>query len=43
MREVDAVNIENIARAAAGDPKTTTYGGKEIPAELLNDTHKKNE
>ena len=40
MREVSAVNAENKARAATGDPKRTTYGGKEIPAKLLDDTHK---
>ena len=43
MYEVDAVNIENRARAAAGDGKKTTYGGKDIPAKLLDDTHKKAE
>jgi RHS repeat-associated protein len=41
MYEVNAVNMENRARAAAGDPKKTTYGGKPIPAKLLDDTHKK--
>ncbi|MBI3141718.1 MAG: hypothetical protein HYZ16_02700, partial [Bacteroidetes bacterium] len=41
MYEVDAVNIENRARAAAGDPKKTTYGGKPIPKELLDNTQKK--
>lgn len=41
MYEVNAVNMENRARAAAGDPKKTTYGGKPIPAKLLHDTHKK--
>jgi hypothetical protein len=43
MYEVDAVNIENRARAAAGDGKKTTYGGKDIPTTLLDDTHKKAE
>jgi len=43
MYEVNAVNMENRARAAAGNEKKTTYGGKEIPAELLDDTHKKKE
>ncbi len=43
MYEVKAVNMENRARAAAGDPKKTTYGGKDIPAKLLDDTHKKKE
>ena len=41
MFEVNAVNIENRARAAAGDEKRTIYGGKEIPAKLLDDTHNK--
>jgi hypothetical protein len=41
MKEVNAVNIGNIAGAAAGDAKKTTYGGKDIPAELLKDTHTK--
>lgn len=41
MREVDAVNVENRARAATGDAKKTTYGGKPIPDKLLHDTHKK--
>jgi hypothetical protein len=41
--EVNAINMENRARAAAGDPKKTTYGGKDIPAKLLDDTHKKEE
>jgi RHS repeat-associated protein len=40
MYEVDAVNIENRARASAGNEKKTTYGGKSIPANLLHDTHK---
>jgi RHS repeat-associated protein len=39
MYEVKAVNTENKARAAAGDPKKTTYGGKPIPEKLLDDTH----
>jgi RHS repeat-associated protein len=43
MYEVNAVNQENRARAAAGDPKKTTYGGKAIPEKLLDDTHKKEE
>jgi RHS repeat-associated protein len=39
--EVNAVNIENRARALSPqDPKKTTYGGKPIPPELLEDTHK---
>jgi len=42
MYEVNAVNQENRARAAAGNPKKTTYGGKPIPEKLLDDTHKKN-
>jgi RHS repeat-associated protein len=41
MYEVNAVNQENRARAAAGDVKKETYAGKSIPAELLDDTHKK--
>lgn len=40
MYEVNAVNMENRARAAAGDPKKTTYGGQPIPTALLDDTHK---
>lgn len=43
MYEVNAVNVENRARAAAGDEKKTTYGGKPIPEKLLHDTHKKKE
>jgi hypothetical protein len=43
MYEVNAVNQENRARAAAGDPKKTTYGCKAIPEKLLDDTHKKEE
>ena len=42
MYEVSAVNIENHVRAKVGDPKKTTYGGQPIPANLLQDTHKKN-
>jgi RHS repeat-associated protein len=42
MYEVNAVNQENRARASAGDLKKETYAGKPIPAELLDDTHKKN-
>ncbi|MBL7738480.1 MAG: hypothetical protein JNK14_04625, partial [Chitinophagaceae bacterium] len=41
MYEVSGVNIENRVRAKTGDPKKTTYGGKPIPANLLDDTHKK--
>ena len=41
MYEVNAVNIENRARASAGNEKKTTYGGKPIPANLLHNTHKK--
>jgi RHS repeat-associated protein len=41
LREVDAVNVENRARATTGDPKKTTYGGVPIPRRLLHDTHKK--
>ena len=43
MYEVSAVNVENVARAAAGDPKKTTYSGKQIPKNLLNSTPKKKE
>jgi len=43
MYEVNAVNMENRARAAAGNEKKTTYGGKPIPEKLLDDTHKKKE
>lgn len=39
MKEVNAVNIGNIAGAAAGDDKKTTYAGKDIPQNLLEDTH----
>ncbi|WP_334126978.1 RHS repeat-associated core domain-containing protein [Empedobacter brevis] len=39
MYEVNAVNMENRARAAAGNEKKTTYGGKPIPERLLDDTH----
>jgi hypothetical protein len=38
--EINAVNIENLARAAAGDVKRTTYDGLEIPENLLHDTHR---
>ncbi|MCW5921692.1 MAG: hypothetical protein KIS77_05065 [Saprospiraceae bacterium] len=38
--EVDAINVENKARAATGDEKRTSYGGKAIPKEMLHDTHK---
>ena len=38
--EVDAVNIENKARAAAKNPKRTDYSGKPIPKHMLHDTHK---
>jgi RHS repeat-associated protein len=41
MYEVSAVNIENHVRAKVGDSKKTTYGGQPIPANLLQDTHKK--
>jgi RHS repeat-associated protein len=41
MYEVSGVNIENHVRAKTGDPKKTTYGGQPIPANLLDDTHKK--
>ena len=41
MSEVHAVNVQNRAGAKAGDAKKTTYGGKPIPPELLDDTHKK--
>lgn len=41
MYEVSGVNVENRVRARTGDPKKTTYGGKPIPANLLDDTHKK--
>jgi RHS repeat-associated protein len=41
MYEVSAVNIENHVRAKVGDPKKTTYSGQPIPANLLQDTHKK--
>jgi RHS repeat-associated protein len=41
MAEVNGVNIENKARAAAPqDAKRTTYGGRQIPEKLLDDTHK---
>lgn len=39
--EVNAVNQENRARAANGEKKRTSYGGKEIPADKLDNTHKK--
>ena len=29
--EINAVHVENEARAAEGEPKRTTYGGKPIP------------
>lgn len=41
MYEVSGVNVENRVRAKTGDPEKTTYGGKPIPANLLDDTHKK--
>ncbi|GEM_PF-2160828 len=41
MYEVSGVNIENRVRAKVGDQKKTTYGGQPIPANLLQDTHKK--
>lgn len=41
MYEVNAINMENRARAAAGDEKKTTYIGRPIPKRLLDDTHKK--
>ena len=41
MYEVNAVNTENRVRAKTGDQKKTTYGGVSIPANLLDDTHKK--
>ena len=40
MYEVNAVNVENIARSTTGDPKRTEYGGKPIPPELLIDPPK---
>ena len=43
MYEVNAVNQENRARAAAGNPKRTTYGDKPIPEKLLDNTHDKDE
>ena len=45
MDEIKPVNRENRARAATNggkekqDPKKTTYGGKPIPPELLDNTH----
>ncbi|MBX7052558.1 MAG: hypothetical protein K1X54_11030 [Flavobacteriales bacterium] len=38
-KEVDAVNIENVARGVLGDRKRLKYSNKEIPIELLWDTH----
>ncbi|MDR2970442.1 MAG: hypothetical protein LBU83_00730 [Bacteroidales bacterium] len=38
--EINAVNIENLARATAVDVKRTTYHGLEIPENLLHDTHR---
>ena len=40
MYEVNAVNIENRARASAGNEIKTTYGGKPIPTILLFDINK---
>lgn len=41
MYEVSAVNAENRVRAGVGAPKRTSYSGDPIPANLLDDTHKK--
>lgn len=41
MYEINAINIENRARSAAGNKKRTTYGKKIIPSRLLYNTHKK--
>ena len=41
LSEVSAVNIENRARAALGEPQRTTYGSKQIPSGLLDKTHSK--
>ena len=38
--EVQAVNIENVARAAINEPKRTTYDDKKIPERELWNTHK---
>lgn len=35
LDEVDAVNMENRINAVEGTPLRTTYGGLEIPSELL--------
>ena len=36
LMEVDAINTENQVRQQTGDAKRTTYGGKEIPSNLLD-------
>ena len=41
MFEVSAINTENRIRAHTGDPQRTTYGGVQIPANLLVDPTKK--
>ena len=38
--EIQAVNIENVARAAIKEPKRKTYGEEKIPERKLWDTHK---
>ena len=37
--EINAVNIENHVRHDLGVDKRTSYDGKEIPSNLLEDTH----
>lgn len=41
MYEVNAINIENRARAANGEEKRNSFGDKIVPEKLLEDTHKK--
>ena len=36
IMEIDAINMENKVRQQTGDSKRTTYGGKEIPSNLLD-------
>lgn len=36
IMEIDAINMENKVRQQTGDTKRTTYGGKEIPNNLLD-------
>ena len=39
MRDIDAVNIENIVRDAAGNDIRKSYSGKPIPEHLLHDAN----